>query len=139
MALSILQPVMALVLLNCTMLVWLYILRVPAVAKLGITLDPTLPRGQQMMELPPRVRWKADNYNHLLEQPVLFYVVCMVMAITGLGSDLNLQLAWAYVVLRVIHSLHQALWNHIMVRFSIFALSSIILIVLAVRVALAIF
>ena len=136
---AILQPVVALLLLNCLMLVWLYLLRIPAMMKAGMELDASLPRGQQMAELPPRVRWKADNYNHLLEQPILFYAVCLVLAAVGAGSGLNLQLAWAYVVLRALHSLHQALWNHIPVRFTIFAVSSIVLIALVVRTAFVVF
>ena len=96
-------------------------------------LDPDLPKGVQMAELPPHVRWKADNYNHLLEQPTLFYAVAFTLALLGAGDGLNLTLAWAYVALRVVHSLHQALWNKIEIRF---VLSSVILVALVIRAAL---
>lgn len=135
----ILQPVVALLMLNCIMLVWLYILRLPAVQKQGIVLDASLPRGEQMSSLPPKVRWKADNYNHLLEQPLLFYVACLVLAVLGAGDGLNLMLAWAYVGLRTVHSFHQALWNHIPIRFLLFAASSVVLIALVISLALAVF
>ena len=101
-------------------------------------LDPDLPKGQQMAELPPRVRWKADNYNHLLEQPTLFYAVALTLALLGAGEGLNATLAWCYVGLRVLHTLQQTLWNKIEVRFVLFFLSSIILISLVIRAGLVI-
>ncbi|MGB5325198.1 MAG: MAPEG family protein [Pseudomonadales bacterium] len=135
----ILQPVVALLLLNCVMFFWMYATRLPAVAKLKIKLDPELPKGTQMAQLPARVRWKADNYNHLLEQPTLFYAVCLVLALLGEGSGANLLLAWGYVGGRVLHSLVQALWNKIEVRFLVFLLTSLLLVALVVRAALLLF
>ena len=133
---AILAPVTALLILSCIMWAWMYITRIPAVSKAGMKLDPNLPKGVQMAELPARVRWKADNYNHLLEQPTLFYAVAFTLALLGAGDGLNLSLAWAYVALRVVHSLHQALWNKIEIRFVLFLLSSLILVALVIRAAL---
>jgi hypothetical protein len=101
-------------------------------------LDPNLPKGQQMSELPPSVRWKADNYNHLLEQPTLFYAVALTLALLGDGEGLNVTLAWCYVGLRVVHTLQQTLWNKIEVRFVLFFLSSLVLIALVLRTAMLI-
>jgi hypothetical protein len=133
---AILAPVTALLILSCIMWAWMYITRIPAVSKAGMKLDPNLPKGVQMAELPARVRWKADNYNHLLEQPTLFYAVAFTLALLGAGDGLNLSLAWAYVALRVVHSLHQALWNKIEIRFVLFLLSSLVLVALVIRAAL---
>jgi len=133
---AILAPVTALLILSCIMWAWMYITRLPAVSKAGMKLDPNLPKGVQMAELPARVRWKADNYNHLLEQPTLFYAVAFTLALLGAGDGLNLTLAWAYVALRVVHSLHQALWNKIEIRFVLFLLSSLVLVALVIRAAL---
>jgi MAPEG family len=47
------------------------------------------------------VRWKADNYNNLMEQPTLFYAVTLALALLGAGEGLNTGLAWLYVGLRV--------------------------------------
>jgi len=133
---AILAPVTALLILSCIMWAWMYITRLPAVSKAGMKLDPNLPKGVQMAELPARVRWKADNYNHLLEQPTLFYAVAFTLALLGAGDGLNLTLAWAYVAIRVVHSLHQALWNKIEIRFVLFLLSSLVLVALVIRAAL---
>lgn len=135
----ILQPVIVLVLWSMVMWLWLYATRIPAMRRARTRLDPTLPREQVTGSLPPRVRWKADNYNHLMEQPTLFYATAIVLALAGAGEGLNLWLAWAYVAIRVTHSLWQALVNVILVRFAIFTVGSLVLIALAVRAALAVF
>ena len=99
---GILAPVVALLLLTCVVWAWMYITRIPAISSMGMKLDANLPNGQQMSELPARVRWKADNYNHLLQQPVMFYAVALTLALLGAGEGLNVTLAWCYVGLRVV-------------------------------------
>lgn len=111
---------------------WMYVTRLPAIRRARMRLDPNAPRGEQMSTLPPGVRWKADNYNHLMEQPTLFYAVALSLALLGRGVGANLALAWTYVVLRVAHSLVQATWNKIEVRFAAFFLSSLVLAALVV-------
>jgi hypothetical protein len=137
MSQAMLQPVMALVLWSMVMWAWLYATRLPAMMKARTPLDPTQPRDVMLGGLPPRVRWKADNYNHLMEQPTLFYATALTLALLGQGDGLNLALAWAYVALRVVHSLIQALVNLIVVRFAVFMTASVVLLVLALRAALA--
>ncbi len=95
--------------------------------KAKMTPDPNLPNGVQMSQLPPQARWKADNYNHLMEQPTIFYALALALAMLGLGDGLDLALAWGYVGLRVAHSLVQVLINKIELRFVIFALSTLML------------
>ena len=129
---------MALVLWTLVMWVWLYATRIPAMRKARTRLEPRLPRDQLLGGLPPEVRWKADNYNHLMEQPTLFYATALTLAVIGDADPINVWLAWAYVALRVVHSLVQATTNVILVRFSIFMVSSLVLVMLAVRAAMAV-
>ena len=124
----ILLPVMALVAWSLVMWLWMYVTRLPAMRKAEMKPDPNAPRGEQMSQLPPAVRWKADNYNHLMEQPTIFYAAALALALMGQGDGLNLILAWTYVGLRVVHSLWQALTNVIELRFVLFALSTLPLI-----------
>ena len=135
----ILQPVIALVLWSLVMWAWLYATRIPAVSRLKVPLDPNASKPEFDAALPPQVRWKADNYNHLMEQPTIFYATALALAATGQGQGLNAWLAWGYVGLRVVHSLVQATSNVIMVRFSIFMVSSAVLLILAIRAAMAVF
>ena len=136
---AMLAPVIALVLWSHVMWIWMYATRIPAITNMRMRLDPNAPRGAQMNELPAAVRWKADNYNHLFEQPTLFYAVGVTLAILGDFSAFSLALAWAYVALRVAHSLWQAIVNVILVRFALFALSSLVLMALSLRAAQLVF
>ena len=105
--------------------VWMYMTRLPAMFAMKMKPDSNAPRGEQMSKLPPKVRWKADNYNHLMEQPTIFYAIVIALALMGSSSSSAVFLAWLYVALRVIHSLVQALTNKIEVRFLVFVLSNI--------------
>jgi hypothetical protein len=134
---EMLAPVVALAVWTHVMWAWMYATRLPAIRRARMRLDPEAPRGAQMASLPPRVRWKADNYNHLMEQPTLFYAIAIALALID-PDGVNRALAWTYVALRVVHSLVQALVNKIELRFAVFALSSIVLIVLTVRAAFAV-
>ncbi|QDA57126.1 MAPEG family protein [Thermomonas aquatica] len=134
-----LAPVVALAAWTAVMWAWMYATRIPAILRMRMRLDGNLPRGEQMATLPPRVRWKADNYNHLFEQPILFYAIGLSLALLGDGSTASLALAWSYVALRVVHSLWQALVNRIPVRFALFALSSLVLFALLARAAVQVF
>lgn len=138
---GILQPVVALAAWTMVMWLWLYVTRIPAMneAKLSEAELSTLNQGKLDALLPPQVQWKAYNYNHLHEAPTVFYAVAIVLAIVGQGDGLNAWLAWAYVALRVIHSLVQATVNKVMVRFAVFMLSSLVLIALIVHAAIALF
>lgn len=136
---EIVAPVVALALWTHVMWAWMYATRIPAIRSARMVLDPAAPRGEQMASLPASVRWKADNYNHLMEQPTVFYAVALSLAVLGAGGGTNALLAWAYVASRVIHSLMQATFNKIEVRFALFFLSSLILIALTVSAARAVF
>lgn len=131
-----LAPVIALVLWSAVIWCWMYATRIPAIVAARMKLDPNAPRGEQMATLPPRVRWKADNYNHLMEQPTLFYAVALTLAVAGDASTVSVWLAWAYVALRVVHSFVQVLVNVIVWRFAVFSVSSLVLFALAIRAAL---
>ncbi|MBP7683883.1 MAG: MAPEG family protein [Deltaproteobacteria bacterium] len=135
----ILASVLALALWTHVMWSWMYVTRLPAIGASKMKLDPNAPRGEQMATLPARVRWKADNYNHLMEQPTVFYAVALVTAVVAPTDAVAVIMAWVYVALRVAHSVLQALVNIIPLRFALFALSSIALIALTVRTAIAFF
>jgi hypothetical protein len=134
---SLLSPVIALVLWTFIMWTWMYVTRIPAMRRARMKLDPAAPRGEQMAQLPAEVRWKADNYNHLMEMPTLFYATALVLALVSSTPETDAALAWSYVGLRVVHSVFQAAVNKIEVRFALFLLSSLVLLAMAVRGALA--
>jgi len=134
---TILTPVLVLITWTLVMWLWMYATRLPAMRKAGI--NPSKLREKSEMDVLPReVRQVADNHNHLHEQPMLFYALAFYIQLTGGGGDaVFIGLAWGYVFLRIAHSLYQATVNFIPVRFSIYALASILLIIMAVRCVLA--
>ena len=136
---QMLAPAAVLVLWSLIMLLWTGAARFPAIAKLGMDLKQSPPGGRgQNLEgvLPDKVNWKSHNYTHLMEQPTIFYATVAIIAIMGAGA-IDVLLAWAYVVMRIVHSLYQATVNRIPVRFSLFLVSTGFLLVLAVRAVLA--
>lgn len=138
---AILQPLVALMAWTMVMWLWMYATRIPAMNRAKIdTAKLTGGTGKDLDGMiPPEIQWKAHNYNHLHEAPTLFYAVGLVLAIIGQGDGLNATLAWAYVGLRVIHSIVQATVNKVMLRFALFALSSLVLIALILHAAMAVF
>ena len=137
----ILAPVVALVAWSLVVLVWLVIARLPAMKTVGIDINTVRggkPGGLDGV-LPDQAQWKAHNYIHLMEQPTLFYAVCLVLAFTGTGGGLNTILAWAYVGLRIAHSLIQVTSNIVKYRFAMFALSTLALMALTLHAAIAVF
>lgn len=132
---AILGPVAALALWSMVMWVWMYATRFPAMSRAKIDAAKMVGGTGKGLDgvLPQEVQWKAHNYNHLMEQPTVFYAVALALAIGGMGGGLNTQIAWAYVGLRILHSLIQATVNRVMWRFVIFALASLALIALCLH------
>lgn len=138
---GILQPVVVLAAWTMAMWAWMYATRIPAMSARNIDPDSLARDPEARLDnlLPPQVQWKAHNYNHLHEAPTVFYAVAIVLAIVGQGDGLNALLGWAYVTLRVIHSLVQAIANKVVLRFAVFVASSLVLIALIVHAALTLF
>lgn len=123
-----LLPILALVAWTLLMWVWMYATRLPAMSKLKVQPQDN-PRGLKGI-LPAAVEQIADNYNHLHEQPTLFYALCLVAHAGNWTDGLAIWLAWGYVGLRVLHSLVQATVNLVVLRFAVFALASLVLMAL---------
>ncbi len=132
---QILAPVVALVAWSLVMLIWMMAVRMPALKRAGI--DMSRARGGRpgildgMVE--ERAQWPAHNYIHLMEQPTLFYAVAITLALLGAGDGINAWIGWAYVALRILHSLVQATFNKVAVRFSLFVLSTLALVALTLH------
>lgn len=125
-------PVLALIGWTFVMWFWMYATRIPAMQRENVDMAE-LSRTGKKLELSPEVSRVADNYNHLHEQPTLFYALALAAQIGGAADSLNVGLAWAYVLSRVLHSLVQATVNVIPLRFAIFAVGSILLMILLAR------
>lgn len=137
----ILAPIVALVGWSIVMCAWMFVMRLPALKRAGIDMSRVRGGRPGMLDkiLEPRVQWPAHNYMHLMEQPTLFYAIALVLALLEAGSGTSLWLAWAYVGLRIAHSIVQATFNQVGVRFSLFLLSTFVLAGLTLHAAMALF
>ena len=131
----ILAPVVALVAWTLVMQIWMYAARIPAMRKAGISLKGRRGTRSGALEgaIPDEANWKAHNYNHLMEQPTIFYAIALTLALLGFGGGINLYLAWGYVGLRIVHSLIQATANVVLYRFIAFNLATLCLLGLTVH------
>lgn len=66
----------------------------------------------------------ADNFRNLFEVPVLFYAICLALAVAGAVTPLQVVLAWAFVVLRGVHSVIHLTYNRVYHRFLAYAAST---------------
>ena len=136
---EILAPVVALVAWSLIMMIWMYCVRFPAMARKGISLKGRVGSKTGSLEgvVEDHVNWKAHNYNHLMEQPTLFYAIALTLALMGFGGGVNLWLGWAYVGFRIAHSLVQATTNVVRWRFLLFLGGSIVLAALTLHAGMA--
>lgn len=138
MPLDMLTPMLALVVWTFVIWAWMYATRLPAMRAARIN-PKRIKRKSDLDALPVSVQQIADNYNHLHEQPTVFYVLAIYTHLAGTADPANAMLAWTYVALRVVHSLIQCTSNFVPVRFLVFSLSSVVLMVLAARNVIALF
>ena len=138
---AILAPAAVLVLWTLLMLIWMLVVRMSAMKTIGI--DITKVTGGKGTDadgiLPAQAQWKAHNYNHLHEQPTIFYATVLILAVVGGVTQTAIVLAWAYAGLRIAHSLWQSTINKVSIRFLLFILSSFCLLVLSISAIIAIF
>jgi len=134
----LLAPIVALVAWSLVMYIWMYAVRLPAMKRAGISLKGRRGTRGGALEgvIPDEANWKAHNYAHLMEQPTIFYAIVIALILMGFDHPINVYLAWAYVGLRVVHSLIQAMVNIVAYRFVVFALSSLCLIGLTTHAAI---
>lgn len=134
----ILVPVVALIAWTLLVMVWMLVARLREFRRLGVTLT-NIPDGARGVDLEGKAeasaQWKSHNYNHLMEQPTVFYAVAITLALMDVGGGINTWLAWGYVGFRIVHSLVQGTVNVVRYRLTLFTLASLCLVGLTVHAA----
>ncbi len=130
---AILAAAVALGLLQLVVFVHLYATRIPALIAARVRSQDI--NTAVLTRLPDVARNAAANYNNLFEAPTLFFALCGVAVLSGHADGVDAALAWAYVCLRILHSLIHTTVNIVLLRFSLFSLSWLALSVLLVRCA----
>lgn len=131
-ALSVLHAVLGMGVLSLVMFLWMYATRLPAMSRAKVNPQDAMHPGSLSM-LPSEARRVADNYNHLWEAPTLFYAMAFYVVVTGHADAIHAASAWAYLGLRILHSLVQATINRVTLRFALFSLSWVALGAMIVR------
>ena len=131
---AMLLPVAVLAAWSLVMWIWMLATRVPAMQKAQMHPEKAKhTRSDAFSALPSEVRQISDNYNHLMEQPTIFYALALALAVSGAAGMVDVGFAWAYVAIRIIHSFWQATANKVMIRFYLFIASTLMLFPLAGR------
>ena len=134
---AILLPVFVVGLLTVVMTVWMIATRIPQMTKQRIDPQDAQDTSRLRDMLPAETMRVSNNYNHLFEQPTLFYAVAISIAVLGHVDTVHVACAWTYAALRIAHSLVQATVDIVMIRFGLFVLSWLVLAVMLVREILA--
>lgn len=120
---DLLRPALLLGAWTVVMTIWLFFARVPAMARFELDPQDAADTSRLRDLLPAEVQRVADNYNHLFEQPTLFYAMVAIIAILDHVDEIHVAAAWIFVGLRIAHSCVQATVNIVPIRFGLFLLS----------------
>lgn len=131
-AISILHAVLGMGVLSLLMFMWMYATRLPAMQRANLAPQDAA-HTDALRALPSEARRVADNYNHLFEAPTLFYAMAFYVVVIGNADPIHAMCAWAFLGLRVLHSLVQATINRVALRFLLFSLSWVALGTMIVR------
>ncbi len=101
--------------------------------------DQMRTRGQVYPKLTGAAVYSSDNFNNLLEVPVIFYVLVGVLFLGGMVDALYVQLAWVFCIFRYLHSLVHCTYNKVMHRFLVYLVSTIAVWVMLGRALLSVF
>jgi hypothetical protein len=135
----ILLPVVVLVAWTLLVMLWMLVSRMGEFRRLGVSLG-NIPAGSRGADLEgranPSAQWKSHNYNHLMEQPTIFYAIAITLALMGMGHGMNYWLAWGYVGFRMLHSLVQCTVNVVAYRFTLFTFATLCLMAMTLHAGL---
>lgn len=127
---GILYPLLAHILLVLSLYILLIMRKSRAVKAKAVDLKQT-PLNNKAW--PAEVVLVSNNLDNQFESPILFYVLCFIMLLTGAVNSFAIWLAWGYVVLRFIHAYVQVGSNYIPYRLRTFALSLVVVLVLLIQ------
>ena len=136
---DLLRPALLLAAWTLVITAWMFVTRIPTMSRLKIDPQDAADTSRLNELLPHEVQRVARNYNHLFEQPTLFYAVALIIAAIGAVDEIHVACAWAFVGLRIVHSCVQATIDIVPIRFGIFLLAWVTLGVMILRALAGVF
>lgn len=131
-------PVLATMLLTIVVWIYMYAKRIPFINSLNLRPEEITPHLLAERS-PPAVSNPSDNLKNLFEVPILFYAVSVYLYVTGAVDQTYVAAAWAFFALRLLHSAIHCTVNIVMLRFAVYALSSLCVFFMIVRAAISYF
>ena len=131
---SIIYPMAALFLLNIIVMFTMLFFRVKAVRTRKVS--PKYFKLNKGADIPDHLEALNQNYNNLLELPLLFYIACLAVIVLNLNVQDFVIYAWLYVGFRYLHSLIHVTYNNILHRLFVFAVSGFVLIAMWIKLVL---
>ncbi len=125
---EILHPMFGMIALSGAIAALLFASRAPIILKSWGKLQHAKHSDALRPNLPPLLMYITDNYNHIFEQPTLFYAVVVYIYLMQHTDDTHIALAWCYVSLRLLHSVIQLTSNNVSWRASAFGVSTVVLV-----------
>ena len=119
-----------------TLIVWLYMYARRITFLNGQDIEPNALTPARLAEIsPPAVANPSDNLKNLFELPVIFYALVLFLELRGEADGSHVAAAWTFVFFRVLHSAVHCTINIVMLRFALYAVSSLALWFMVLRAA----
>jgi hypothetical protein len=136
---AIFGPFFATILLTLVVWIYMYVRRIAFLTGSRINAQELTAPGKLSQISPPSVNNPSDNFKNLFEMPVIFYAIVLYLFATRQVDSLYVDAAWVFVVFRILHSAVHCTINIVMLRFYLYAISSVAVWFMAIRAALASF
>ncbi len=133
---SIFNPAFAVIILTIVVWVYMYSKRIPFIIKKRIRLKTLIPAELQKWS-PPDVSNPSDNLKNLFEIPVIFYFTTVYLFVTQQVDQLYLVSSWCFAIFRILHSTVHCSFNSVLLRFSLYVISTLCLIFIVLRIIFA--
>ena len=131
---AIFGPMFAMILLTLAVWIYMYARRIPFIQSLDPRIELTPAKLAELS--PPAVATPSDNLKNLFEIPVIFYALALYLFATGQVDGVYVDAAWIFAIFRALHSAVHCTVNVILVRFALYAVSTLAVWFIAARAAL---
>ncbi len=133
---SIFTPFLGMLMLTLIVWAYMYVKRLSWLSANNVDPQDLSTPDKLVKVIPEEINNPANNLKNLFELPVLFYALCLYLYVTQQVDTIFLTAAYVFFVFRAIHSVVQCTFNKVVVRFSVYAISSLALWVMVIRAAL---
>ena len=129
-------PFFAMMLLTLTVWVYMYIRRISFIQRSHLQPEQLAKPGELARLSPAAVSNPSDNLKNLFEMPVLFYALSLYLYVAHQVDPTYMFAAWVFVLFRTLHSVVHCTINIVLLRFSLYLVSSVALWFCVVRATL---